>query len=49
MVSANLVRGRSFLTALPAIAAICAGFVLFWVVLFGFLNATPGHAQLRHQ
>ena len=41
MVSANLARGRGFLTALPAIAAICAGFVLFWVVLFGFLNATP--------
>ena len=41
MVSANLARGRGFLIGLPAIAAICAGFVLFWVVLFGFLNATP--------
>ena len=41
MVSANFARGRGFLIGLPAIAAIGAGFVLFWVVLFGFLNAAP--------
>ena len=36
---------RGFLVAAPAIAAIAAGFVLFWVVLFGFLDAAPGNPE----
>ena len=32
---------RGFVVAAPAIAAIAAGFVLFWVVLAGYMDASP--------
>ena len=41
MLAASRAPGRGWLIGLPAITAIVAGFVLFWVVLFGYLNATP--------